>query len=184
MKESMSFMFNYLEFVDNMVVQNVINYKNYLQRSEINLEESEFWELENIYKMSWILLVSAEMLKAHEKVIHKKVLMSKNKAEVVADTLESLSIDDWDSKITQMSELCVKVFKLMNKLKNVQGRIMKFSKKTIDVYMIIERSFLSFINDFWYIYFLCEQNESALKMILQKIGKYFFDRPRVNFNNL
>ena len=105
-QESMIYMISNLDIIENMVKHNVINYKNHLPINEIHLEESDFWEIENIQKTSWVILISAEMLKSHEKVIHKKILQSKNKAEVIADSLEDLTLHEFESKISQVSKLC------------------------------------------------------------------------------
>jgi len=169
--EWMTYMLSMIQYLDNGVKQNLLLYNSHLVENERELEKSDFWEISNINQISWIILISAEMLKAHEKVIHKKILQSKSKADVVAETFENLTINELESKISQVSKLCWGVFLMMNKFKTIQEKILNFPKDIIDRYMILERSFLSFIFDFCYLYFLWENNEDGLKIILNNISE-------------
>mmetsp|Transcript_24561 Transcript_24561/g.21800 ORF Transcript_24561/g.21800 Transcript_24561/m.21800 type:complete len:103 (+) Transcript_24561:701-1009(+) len=102
----MTYMLSMIQYLDNGVKQNLLLYNSHLVENERELEKSDFWEISNINQISWIILISAEMLKAHEKVIHKKILQSKSKADVVAETFENLTINELESKISQVSKLC------------------------------------------------------------------------------
>lgn len=143
--ESMSFVKASLERIETMIEQNVMNFRSNIPIKERDISESEFWEETNIYRVSWIILISAEMLKAHQKVIHKKVLQSKNKADLLTDSLNDLTIRELESKIEQISHLCCNVFVIMNKLKEIQHKILKFPRNLLETYTILERSFCGFI---------------------------------------
>jgi hypothetical protein len=75
-------------------------------------EQSQFWQAENIQKSSWIIVISSEMLKADQKVLHRKILQSKRKADILTDTLNNLTIEE-KSKIELISSICSCVFKII-----------------------------------------------------------------------
>jgi hypothetical protein len=169
--ESMSFMQSSLDRIETMIDQNVMNFKNNLPVNERDISESEFWQESNIHKVSWIILISAEMLKAHQKVIHKKVLQSKNKADLLTDSLNDLTIRELESKIEQISHLCCKIFIIMNKLKEIQHKILKFPKNILETYTVLERSLCGFIWAFCEIYFVCEDNYDSQTIILKHVAE-------------
>lgn len=168
--ESMSFVKTSCERIETMIEQNVINFRNHIPVKERDISESEFWEENNIHKVSWIILISAEMLRAHQKVIHKKVLQSKNKADLLTDCLNDLTIRELESKIEQISHLCCNVFVIINKLKEIQHKILKFPKNLLETYIILERSFCGFIQTFCEIYFTCEDNFDGQRIILKHVA--------------
>lgn len=137
--ECVAYMISNLDSIIKMVKNNVLEYKKHLSPQQRDLKESEFWDPINVQKASWVMLIAGEILKADQKVIHKKVLQSKKKADVVMETLCDLSIET-KSKVQYISNLCAKVFNITNMLKMVQPQVLKFPKKLLKTYMILERS--------------------------------------------
>ena len=111
-----------------------------LTLTEQKFEEAEFWEERTIQKSSWIILVAAEILKADQKVIHRKILHSRKKSDLLTDSLNELTLEE-KSKVFQISSICSKVFCIINKLKNFQTVILKMSVEVQNIYIILERSF-------------------------------------------
>jgi len=129
-----------------------------LTLTEQKFEEAEFWEERTIQKSSWIILVAAEILKADQKVIHRKILHSRKKSDLLTDSLNELTLEE-KSKVFQISSICSKVFCIINKLKNFQTVILKMSVEVQNIYIILERSFWGFLSTFIDIYFLCSRLE-------------------------
>lgn len=166
--ECINYILNNLESIDNMVKHNLLNFRKSLPLAQRQIHESEFWHVENIQKASWIILIAGEVLKADQKVIHRKVLESKKKADLLTDTLNDLSIAE-KSKIQQISGMCWQVFSIMNRLKTIQPQIVKFKKSLVDTYITLERSFCGFFHNFWDIYLICENNFDTQSIIFLNI---------------
>lgn len=89
-----------------------------------DLENSELFDKDFICKASWLILVSGELLKADQKVLHSRVLESKKKADLIMDTLNNLKIED-KSKVQMISNLCCSIFSFINKLKYIQPQVLQ-----------------------------------------------------------
>ena len=170
------FMITNLENVEEKVKDIISKIKNDPSFQISNLQDSELFDKEYISKVSWLILVSSEILKADQKVLHSRVLESKKKADLIMDTLNNLKIED-KSKIQMISNLWWSVFSFINKLKYVQPHILQWDKKLLEIYLILERSICGFLSIFWDIYFIWENNIDIQKIILINIReKIRFER--------
>lgn len=89
----------------NYIIGLLENIDLMLESSLNKPEQSQFWEPENIQKSSWVIVIASEMLKADQKVLHRRILQSKRKADILADTLSNLTIEE-KSKIELISSIC------------------------------------------------------------------------------